>query len=92
MSEAEAAGKLELGRLTEQSKTEYLIFQQTPERTWTSVGKVNARAAADALRDFLKGRDDLASPDSTFVSVPARSWKPVKVTPKVATTLVFEDA
>lgn len=71
--------------------TVYVILKEEADG-WQIVSRkasyANAEAAIRATVASL-GRDDQGG---TFVAVPARSWRPVKVTPKVETTLLLEDA
>lgn len=72
--------------------TEYVVLFQLGEGRWQYDGAVVARDASTAIRKTYESRP---TPDPgiavTFVAVPSRSWSPVKVTPKVETTLVLED-
>lgn len=54
---------------------------------------IEARAADQAIRSYVETLDEGAK-SGTFVAVPARSWRPVTVTPKTVTTttLVIEEA
>jgi hypothetical protein len=72
--------------------TEYLVLVQDPDSPhWSELGTYRGRNQQEAIEKTVQG---VRSGDQggTFVAVPARSWKPVKVTPKVETTFTFEDA
>lgn len=77
--------------------TEYVVLRlhDAPgsEGRWDRVGPdvVSARDSAQAIREVVAKLGD-NNDGATFVAVPARSWKPVKVTTKVETTLVLEEA
>lgn len=75
--------------------TEYVVLRwngndaEKKLETWAVVGTFTARTAGDAAKaaHARRGSDN----GSTYVAVPARSWKPVRVTPKVETSLVVEE-
>lgn len=66
--------------------TEYVVLRQDDDK-WAFVKKSTARTPDAAVKD-AHGTGSAA----VYVAVPARSWKPMKVTPKVETTLVVEAA
>ncbi len=68
--------------------TTYVVLATDESDFWRVVVKVEARSGEDAIRRHVAGKTE----GGVFVAVPARSWKPVKVTPKVETTLVIEEA
>lgn len=75
--------------------TEYVVLRLNPpatptdETTWTVWDEeVQARSAETALRKAI-GKD---GDGGTFVAVPARSWRPVKVKAETVTTLKLEEA
>jgi hypothetical protein len=60
-----------------------------------SIGRFTARSAEAAIRYAEKAQTFIAQQDGeavTFVAIPARSWKPIKVTPQTVTTLKLEEA
>ncbi len=58
---------------------------------WTIVASdVQARNGLEAIRAYAEGNSEQRG-NATYVSVPARSWKPVKVASQVKTTLLFGD-
>lgn len=58
------------------------------ENLWQHVGEVEARSAEAAIR---KHAEKTAGTNArVFVAIPARSFQPVKVTPKTVTTLAIE--
>jgi hypothetical protein len=72
------------------TKTAYHIFRQVPnDQVATSYEpvepNVEASSAAEAIRLTVKTA-------GTFVAVPARSWKPVKVTVEQTTVVKVGDA
>ena len=71
--------------------TEYVIIEASPaDKSWKERGKVIATSAHAAIRSHA---DHPAAKDATtFIAIPARSWKPVKVTPQTVTTLKLEEA
>jgi hypothetical protein len=71
--------------------TEYVILEvQEPEANglhlWQEAARVDARSAAAAIRSALSGENGTPG---EFVAVPARSWKPVKVSVETKSTLKF---
>jgi hypothetical protein len=69
--------------------TEYVVLELIvgASEGWSGFARESARDGNAAIKAALEGNTD----GGTFVAIPARSWKPVKVTPKVETTLVLED-
>ena len=69
--------------------TSYLVLDKTdPDGEWSEVGRYQARSARSAISLYLSEHaveDDV----STFVAVPARSWKPVTVKVETKTALKF---
>lgn len=77
-----------------QVQTEYVVLGAY-EDVWTVAARVTCRDTATAVRTVAAAKDDLPARirgTDVFVAVPTRSWKPVKVTAKVETTLVLEEA
>lgn len=74
--------------------TEYVVMSQTPSITngasaipgglWKPIKTVSARSANEAIKQVADTKAE-----AVYVAVPARSFNPVKVTPKVETTLVL---
>jgi len=71
--------------------TEYVILKQLDTSGWDRVSKITSRSAEQAVRDVVESLSD-GDQGGTFVAIPARSWKPVKVTPLTVTTLKLEEA
>lgn len=69
----------------------YVVFERTvddaPNEVWIRVASIGARSAEAAVKAHASKKGEAG----TFVAVPARSWQPVKVTPKVVTTLEVEE-
>lgn len=66
-----------------------------PEVTWLVVApNLTARSPQDAVTTYAEKTKDFAKQEGglILVAVPERSWKPLKVTPKVTTTLTVEEA
>ena len=79
--------------------TTYIILalDKTPEtgKTWTEMARLGASSREAAIRAYCEQTvpNAAASPLAmVLVAVPARSFNPVRVTPKQATTLVIEEA
>lgn len=79
--------------------TEYIVLSAVPgeppvagsgtARVWReSVVNVFARSAEAAIRKAVEALPE-AQRQGTFVAVPARSWKPVRVQERVERTLVI---
>ena len=68
------------------SEIEYVVLALT-EGGWKVQRNVFARTPENAIKQTFKEGNG-----QSYVAVPSRSWKPVKVTPKVETTLTFEAA
>lgn len=73
--------------LSNEPGTEYTILVGGSAESFTVDGTVTARDSQQAIRQHLDGKAEV---DATYVAVPARSWRPVKVKTKVA--LEFGDA
>lgn len=76
--------------MTEQptkSETEYVILEFVPPGSWDEFGRGTGRDSHAAIKAALETNPT----GGTFVAIPARSWKPVKVTTKTETTLVLDD-
>jgi len=72
--------------------TEYVIvtFNEDSDE-WAEHGDhVKATSPAGAIRKHLGNFP--GHPGGTYIAIPARSWKPVKVTPQTVTTLKLEEA
>lgn len=73
----------------------YIVFRSVPTAgsvggEWEWVEQVrDAKSGSAAIKSAVGQETNLTG---TFVAVPARSWKPVKVTAKTETRLVVEDA
>lgn len=73
--------------------TEYLILRsvgksENGEAHWEDITRETARSAQAAIRQAAE-RLGADAPRNHFVAVPARSWKPVKVTVETKTALKF---
>ncbi len=64
--------------------TEYLVLAKPVDDTWVEVAHVNATSAEQAIRK--------AETEGVLVAVPARSWKPVRVTTETRTVLKLQAA
>lgn len=78
--------------------TEYVVLRQSDNGNWREDSTVTARDGDTAIKKAYEAASKQpATPTSNpavtvaFVAVPKRSWQPVKVTPKVETTLILED-
>lgn len=75
------------------AKTEYLVLKREEllDGTWKIVQSVFSSSANGAVRACVSR---LAEKDqaSTFVAVPARSWKPVTVQPQTTIRLELTEA
>lgn len=75
--------------------TRYLVLRNGPADSWKSEATVEARTAEEAIRRAITPAktdpDTLTAhePHGTFVAVPARSWKPVKVQTETKTRITF---
>lgn len=59
---------------------------------WKLVGdNLHARSAEAAIRVYAEKAGSAIGEGLTLVAVPARSWRPVKVTAKVQTTLELSE-
>lgn len=75
---------------TAPAPTEYVVMR-LDGGTWREIARVPGRDSYAAVRAAVQKLDEdmLAG---TYLAVPVRSWKPVKVTPQVETTLIIQDA
>lgn len=76
--------------------TEYVVLMQDVGGEWRraklTVGSlVVARDAVAAVRHVVEKMPDIAE-GATFVAIPARSWKPMRVKTETVTSLTIEDA
>lgn len=77
-----------------QQATEYVVLSKAIPAAntsggvqgWQEVKSVTARSATEAVRAAAGDKNA-----AMYVAVPARSWNPVKVTPKVTTTFAIEE-
>lgn len=67
--------------------TEYIILRTEGDR-WYEVANFSARSALSAIREAVDADPNGAS-GSSYVAVPARSWKPVTVKVETKTALKF---
>ena len=67
--------------------TGYVVLEQDDSGLWSVGATVQAGSVNAAIRKYA----DKSDKARTLVAVPARSWQPVKVTPKVETKLVISD-
>lgn len=64
--------------------TEYVVMALVQEpNQWETLRSANARNQTDAIKDVVSDMDP-ADQSGTYVAVPARSWAPVKIKPRVA--------
>ncbi len=70
--------------------TDYVILELLPgpDNTWAEFARETARTDHAAIKQALEGNTD----GGTYVAIPARSFKPVKVTPHTSTVLKLEEA
>jgi hypothetical protein len=61
--------------------TEYVILEANDGQAFTNIATVTAPSASQAIRQHCLTMQEV---DSTFVAVPARSWRPVKVKTRIA--------
>jgi hypothetical protein len=75
--------------MTAVATTEYVVLRlvDTDADAYEVVQRVSARDADQAIRKVAAEQGV-----GTFVATPARSWNPMRVTPKVETTLILEEA
>lgn len=66
--------------------TEYVVLRQEDDR-WVVAKTTVARTPENAIKSAHSNGNG-----AVYVAVPSRSWNPVKVTPKVETTLTLEAA
>lgn len=71
--------------------TIYVVLKEGPVGAWKDIATVKARDGNSAIRATIAGLDE-TDQAGTFVAVPSRSWKPVRVSAKVERTIVVEDA
>lgn len=71
--------------------TRYLVLRNGPADSWKSEATIEARTAEEAIRRAITPKPDTETgePHGTFVAVPARSWKPVKVKTETKTRITF---
>jgi hypothetical protein len=67
---------------------EYMLLELEDGGHWNERGLVTGRDAAHAIR---KQAEALNVDESTFVAVPAKSWKPLTVRAETVTTLKLEE-
>jgi hypothetical protein len=65
--------------------SEYLVLYSSPSGNWESLGLVDARSTAEAIRMRIQKDDNALA--GTYVAVPARSWRPVTVTAETQTVI-----
>lgn len=73
--------------------TEYVVLQLDPPddgRIWRNVGKVAARSAEHAVKQYAE--KEAGSTALVLVAVPAKSWQPLRVTVKQETRLEVSQA
>src|SRR3990172_9362937 len=79
-------GPLAVSKLLQQ---EYVVLElqeaTTPAGLWKYVRTIEAASAAAAIRAVAEGA-------ATYVAVPARSWKPLRVRSETQTVLRLEEA
>jgi hypothetical protein len=75
------------------AETSYVILELLPATAaWEAHNNatIMARTPELAIRAFAETLA-LTAEGTTFVAIPARSWKPVRVRPKTVTTLEIEE-
>lgn len=73
--------------------TEYVILGASDKGEWFKQNDhIFARGGDAAVLQFLDAHPPKPDSPTKYVAIPARSWKPVKVTPQTVTTLKLEEA
>lgn len=80
--------------------TQYVVFEQVDltdradAKAWLAMGTFSARDAMAAIKAAVEDIPETLRRDAgyTCVAIPARSFNPMSVRPKVTTTLVLEEA
>jgi hypothetical protein len=67
----------------------YIVLHLDGDGAWRHYDQLAASSADAAIRKSVK---EVALGTMTFVAVPARSWKPVKVRAEQTTVLKIEEA
>jgi hypothetical protein len=83
--------------VTESPGTEYVILRSRPKTPtegtqWEWIGTRTARTNEAALKAFLDDATTGDKIDGTYLSIPARTYKPIKITQQTVTTLKLEEA
>lgn len=76
--------------MTEQTAYIVLRFNESTDEWMEHGDRVNSMSAQGAIRSFLTSRPGEGS--GTHLAVPARSWKPVKVSAVQQTVLTLDAA
>ena len=72
------------------AETTYVILRQGEgESTWHMVNRTALSGSSQAAIRSVVAKLAAADQAGTFVAVPSRSWKPVKVSTKTETTVVI---
>lgn len=70
--------------MTDVALTESVVMALVQEpNQWETLRSANARNQTAAIKDVVSDMDP-ADQAGTYVAVPARSWAPVKIRPRVA--------
>jgi hypothetical protein len=72
-------------KAAEKAGTSYRVLALTPGHEWQDQGTFDASSAEQAIRAYVKDGGDTAA--LGVVAIPARSWKPVKVTVETKQTV-----
>jgi hypothetical protein len=73
---------------TRMADTTYIVLHLDGDGAWRSYDDVKASSPAAAIRIAVNEAPPLVA--TTYVAVPARSWKPVTVTTETRTVLKLE--
>lgn len=73
------------------SLTPYVVVRKTGQSWDVIKDRVTCRNGEIAIREVVEGLADVDQA-GVYIAIPARSWNPVKITPKTVTTLEIEAA
>jgi hypothetical protein len=80
------------GTATSHAGGGYVVLRQAPAGHWNEVKATKTAKSADAAIRQVVGTLNDADQSGTFVAVPSRSWRPVRITPVTTTSLLVEEA
>jgi hypothetical protein len=76
--------------VTESPGTEYIVCRLIDATNLERIGTATAKTTNAAIREVVASEPGDGS--GSYIAIPVRSWKPVKVTPQTVTTLKLEEA